>query len=98
DYSSIYALDGLSGIRKPAYSATTDEAKNIGLGTPTVHTDGTIFTLDYACSYDSCGYSDGTDAAWVVGIDPSTGQAKFKVPTVNPTWKATATDAWCDGT
>ena len=93
---SIYRLDGITGQPYPAYSATTYAAKLYGLGVPAVHTDGTIFTIDYACSAINCpGSSDSTDGAWVVGIDPSTGTAKFKVPAVNSTIRGTIADSWC---
>lgn len=82
--SSIFRLDGITGQSYSAYTATSTEAQAIGLGQPAVHTGGTIFTLDYACSPQNCPNStDTTDAAWVVGIDPSAGTAKFKVPAVN---------------
>jgi len=94
--NSIYKLDGMTGQPYPAYTGTSSEDQLLGgIGYPAIHTDGTVFTLDYSCTPDECGSSfygsngqqipntDTTNGAWVVGIDPSTGQAKFKVPTTN---------------
>ncbi|PYT87372.1 MAG: hypothetical protein DMG36_25435 [Acidobacteria bacterium] len=94
--TSIYRLDGLTGQSYPAYNATSTESQSIGFGEPAIHTDGTIFTIDYACAPDACGpsTSDTTDGAWVVGVDPSTGTPKFRVPTENWTTQVSA-DAFC---
>lgn len=96
--TSIYRLDGITGQPYPAYNATTFEAKSLGLGYPAIHTDGTIFTIDYACApTDACDprSTDATTGAWVVGIDPSTGTTKFRVPTVNETIQGTIADSFC---
>ena len=66
--------------------AYSDEGRFAGLEYPAIHTDGTIFTVDYACNTgcsDPNSPPDTTDAAWAVGIDPSTGNAKFKVQLTN---------------
>jgi len=80
--SSIYKLDGLTGQPYPAYTTTYNAslpALKKGLGAPAIHTDGTILTEEYA----STTRGDNTEAAWVLGIDPTTGTAKFRVPAVN---------------
>jgi hypothetical protein len=95
--TSIYRLDGITGQAYPAYNSTTDATKQFGgLGFPAIHTDGTIFTIDYSCATVDCSWSsDTTTATWVVGIDPSTGTAKFKVPLANSTVQGTNADSWC---
>ncbi len=75
-FYSISRLDGLTGVAYPAYNGGRSED---GLGYPAIHTDGTIFAIDYTRSPNNGG-TDTTDSAFVVGIDPSTGEAKFKVP------------------
>jgi hypothetical protein len=60
----------LDGTTGHAYPAYSGTS----LSYPVVHTDGTIFTSD----------NDGTNT-WVVGVNPLTGQAKFKVLTANST-------------
>lgn len=96
---SIFSLDHATGAAGPAYNATTDEAKFWGLGNLAVHTDGTVFTIDYSCSHGNCPYSsDATDGAWVVGIDPTSGAAKFKVPVANETVQGSAANSFCNGT
>jgi len=94
--TSIYKLDGLTGQPYPAYNATSTESQSIGFGEPAIHTDGTIFTIDYACAPDACGpsTSDTTDGAWIVGVDPATGTPKFRVPTENWTTQVSA-DTFC---
>lgn len=95
--TSILRLDGLTGQPYPAYVTTTNEGMFSGLEFPAIHTDGTIFTVDYAC-LTACSDPqlppDKTDAAWVVGIDPSTGGAKFKVQLANQVSQG-QTDAFC---
>jgi hypothetical protein len=93
--TSIYRLDGLTGQPYPAYTTTTNEGKSAGLEYPVIHTDGTIFTVDYACDTDCPWNPDPTDGAWVVGIDPSAGTAKFKVPLTNSTTQSNVADSWC---
>lgn len=95
--TSILRLDGLTGQPYPAYVTTTNEGMFSGLEYPAIHTDGTIFTVDYAC-LTACSDPqlppDTTDGAWVVGIDPSTGGAKFKVQLANQVSQG-QTDAFC---
>ena len=94
---SIYRLDGLTGQPYAAYVGTTDEDRSNGLEVPAVHTDGTIFTVDYSCAAVDCpnNSNDTTTGAWVVGIDPSSGGAKFKIPLANSTEKAIVSDSFC---
>jgi hypothetical protein len=62
--SGIYKLDGITGQPYPAYQG--------GLaGSVAVHPDGTIFAM--ANDFETYGYA-------VVGIDPTTGGEKFRVP------------------
>src|SRR5205814_1006817 len=82
--STIYKLDGLTGQAYPAYQASPDVTD---IGTPAIHTDGTIFALDHACTGADCLNSEG----WLVGIDPSSGTSKFRAPTVNSTFQGTNT-------
>jgi hypothetical protein len=91
----VSRLDGLTGLLTQLYATTTDEGLSIGLGHPVVHTDGTVLTFDYSCSSTNCyGNTDAEDAAWVVGINPSTARTpKFKVPTANSVWSNTVNDA-----
>jgi hypothetical protein len=96
--TSIYKLDGVTGQPYPAYMTTTNEGISNGLEYPAIHTDGTIFTVDYACDTSCPNNPDSTDGAWVVGINPSTGVPKLKVPLANSVVEATATDSWCYGT
>ena len=84
--NSIYELDGATGQVHAAYVGTSTADQNLGLGYPLIHTDGTIFTVDSSCTPQNCpGNYDNTTGAWVVGIDPSNGQAKFKVPIASST-------------
>jgi hypothetical protein len=94
DPQFIYRLEALTGQPSPPYLATTEDAQFVGLGYPAIHTDGTIFTVDYACANTSCPWAhDGTVGAWVVGIDPSTAGTKFRVPLVNSVVTTTVNDA-----
>jgi len=80
--TSITKLDGITGQPYPAFAVNpaTDSLSY----TPGVHTDGTIFTLDYnnyqyaCCSPSGQPYQAGTIS--VIGIDPTTGKQKFSVP------------------
>jgi hypothetical protein len=65
---SITKLDGMTGAADGTYTA---QNQNDTLSMPAVHTDGTIFTID---TNNSVG---GTAA--VVGIDPTTGNERFRV-------------------
>jgi IPT/TIG domain len=82
---SLFRVDGLTGQAYPSYTASTsfDQALGNPIRNVAIHTDGTIFTLDYACSLDDCGENDPTTNSWVVGIDPLTGRTKFKAAAVN---------------
>ena len=90
-------------VRCPDGSAVTglrgnpEKAKwSLGLWDPAIYTDGTIFTIDYACKDRCAGASDGVEGAWVVGLDPSTGTAKFRVPITNSVETKTVNDlAFC---
>src|SRR5438270_1049568 len=97
--NSVRRLDGITGKPYPAYTSPYNP-QYMGLAEPSVHTDGTIFTIEYACAFDACGDAlgtpDPTDGAWVVGVDPSTGTSKFKVPTENWTTQLTV-DGFCGG-
>ena len=99
--TSIAKLDGLTGVPLPAYTTTTNEGRFAGLEFPAIHTDGTVFTVDYACNTDcedTQSPPDTVDGAWVVGIDPTSGTAKFKVPLANSVQQSTVADSWCGGT
>jgi uncharacterized protein YjdB len=74
--TSITRLDGTTGQPNPAY---TVNSMTDYLSTPVVHTDGTIFTLDY-------GYNSTSPTISVVGIDPTTGSQKFSVPLDQGKW------------
>jgi hypothetical protein len=57
-------LDGITGQLYPAYTPT-----GTMMDTPRVHTDGTIFSVEY---YNFLG-------TFVNGVDPTTGTVKFSV-------------------
>ena len=91
---AITRLDGLTGQAAPTFAATTDAAKAWGLGDPAIHPDGTIFTVDFSCTSASCGNTDdATTGSWVVGINPATGTAKFRVPLALSAWTSQVSDA-----
>ena len=68
DNSSIAKVDGMTGQRYPAYSPDGTLALDYNL---VVHTDGTIFALEYD--------KENWEAESVIGIDPTTGTKKFSV-------------------
>jgi uncharacterized protein YjdB len=79
--SSIMKLDGITGQPNPAYSVNpATDAMSVP---PLVHTDGTIFTLDYNNYTQACCNSSGNyyymGAVSVIGINPKTGTQKFSV-------------------
>jgi hypothetical protein len=77
--SSIYKLDGMTGIAYQPYTAVSGH----GIATPVVHTDGTIFTTDtYTVGpvQDSNGDSIETQYDTVIAINPLTGQPNFQIP------------------
>jgi hypothetical protein len=95
--STIYSLDPTTGQPNPAYVGASQRDQSTGLGYPAVHTDGTIFTTDYCIGPQDCaGSPDSATGSWVVGIDPSSGAAKFKVPAANWNLQQT-TDSYCGG-
>src|SRR5262249_30683094 len=96
DGASIFQLNGATGAVAPAFTTAYQEARNIRLGAPATHSDGTVFTIDYAC-HDSCRNQDAVDGAWVVGIDPSDGTGKFRAPLANDVFHTTVSDAFCQG-
>ena len=70
---SIVRLDGMTGHPYPAYSDPYSELQ-------LVHPDGTVF------AWQSLYNQDGSYmGASVIGIDPTTGTAKFSVPVDDPT-------------
>jgi hypothetical protein len=75
---SIMELNA-TGVSNPPFTVAD---QNDALSQPAVHTDGTIFTV----------YTDNTaNTASVVGIDPTTGNQKFKVQMDPTTLKNTNT-------
>ena len=50
---------------------------------PAIHADGTVFTIEFAGSNQAVGYADPAPGTFVVGIDPTTGTSKFRVPLHN---------------
>ncbi len=92
DDESIYRLDPLTGQPIPLYTNANEETRNYGLAKPAIHTDGTLFTVDYAC-HDWCDDADPVDGAWVVGLNSATGATKFRVPLANWTYTWTIADA-----
>jgi len=94
--STVYKLDGLTGQPYSMWTANTSEDQINGdfMGAYAIHTDGTIFTIDFSCTSQDCGTtSDPETGAWVVGIDPLTGQSKFKVQLANQNDRFTTTDS-----
>jgi uncharacterized protein YjdB len=69
--SSIFKFDGLTGQADPPYAPSGS-----GFGIPAIHTDGTVIAVESTSNQD-----------FVTGIDPSTGQPKFKIPI--PNWNST---------
>jgi hypothetical protein len=65
--TSIMRLDGITGQPYPAYS---QDATQVSLSNPVVHTDGTIFVLQHTMGVGN----------QVIGIDPNSGAQKFTVP------------------
>jgi hypothetical protein len=93
DDESIHRLHPLTGASTPLYTNANDEAVSWGLARPAIHTDGTLFTVDYAC-HDSCPSSaDPADGAWVVGLNSATGETTMRVPLSNATSTWTISDA-----
>ena len=93
--NSFYRLDGMTGQPYPAYTQTASEQSyGDDLGYPAIHTDGTIFTTESNCSPQDCPFGAaeaGVTGSWVTGIDPSTGQPKFKAAARNSTSNFTIT-------
>jgi len=67
--NSIVRIDGTTGQRTVLYAPSGDTY----VGTPLVHTDGTVFALQYTTS-------SGPTLNEVIGLDPDTGTPKFTVP------------------
>ncbi len=77
--SSIMKLDGITGQPHPAYTVAPAGNQSTILSMPIVHTDGTIFTINFTYpNYYNEGATNGT--ASVIGIDPTAGAQKFSVP------------------
>jgi hypothetical protein len=101
DTKSVFRFDGLTGQLSTVYTPPFDVPNEVNiLG---VHTDGTIFATELTCSGNVnqdasvCtspnATSNNATGLLIVGLDPGTGTAKFKVPTDLITVDGSTSDA-----